>query len=302
MSVERFKGCLLGLAIGDSFGAETEGYFFPIEVNMAQRYTDDTAMMIGVAESLIECRGFDGEEMAKRFIMNYLREPWRGYGPGPPTIFRMILYEGRRWDEMLDRKIYPGGSFGNGAAMRVAPLGLYYFDEPVKLREVVKKASIITHSHELAIEGAFLQAYAVALALITEVDTLDRYEFLKKLMEAAKNDEYIRKLKKIEELLSLKASKLDVVRYLGCGVEAINSVPTAIYSFLSNDDFERSVLFAVSLGGDTDTIGAMTGAIAGAYYGVEKIPRGWIEKLENREYIEKLAHKLWKLKFEGSCL
>jgi poly(ADP-ribose) glycohydrolase ARH3 len=74
-------------------------------------------------------------------------------------------------------------------------------------------------------------------------------------------------------------------------------VPTAIYSFLlHHDSFSKAVLYAISLGGDTDTIAAMTGAISGAYLGIESIPDSWKEKLENRPYIEQLARKLWSLK------
>jgi len=84
---------------------------------------------------------------------------------------------------------------------------------------------------------------------------------------------------------------------LGNGIEAFNSVPSAIYSFLiHHDSFAQAVIYAVSLGGDTDTIGAMTGAIAGAYLGVEAIPNQWRDKLENRLYIAELAEKLWQLK------
>jgi poly(ADP-ribose) glycohydrolase ARH3 len=74
-------------------------------------------------------------------------------------------------------------------------------------------------------------------------------------------------------------------------------VPTAIYSFLSHpSSFEEAVIYAISLAGDTDTIGAMTGAISGAYLGIEAIPSKWQERLENREYITELANRLWRIK------
>ncbi|MBC7106025.1 MAG: ADP-ribosylglycohydrolase family protein [Firmicutes bacterium] len=73
-----------------------------------------------MAESLVACRGFDGRHMAETFVRNFEREPWRGYGPGPPRIFRRIKH-GVPWDRAAE-DIYPGGSFGNGAAMRVAPV------------------------------------------------------------------------------------------------------------------------------------------------------------------------------------
>ncbi len=86
-----------------------------------------------------------------------------------------------------------------------------------------------------------------------------------------------------------------VIDELGNGIEAFNSVPTAIYSFLSQPhSFAQAVLHAISLGGDTDTIGAMTGAISGAYLGFDSIPGRWKNKFENRPCIEELAERLWR--------
>ena len=88
---------------------------------------------------------------------------------------------------------------------------------------------------------------------------------------------------------------------LGNGIEAFNSVPTAIYCFARLETFQESILYAISLGGDTDTIAAMTGAINGAFYGAEGIPGSWKNELEEgekgRSYIEKLARELWLIKY-----
>jgi poly(ADP-ribose) glycohydrolase ARH3 len=87
-----------------------------------------------------------------------------------------------------------------------------------------------------------------------------------------------------------------VASELGTGASSVESVSVSIYSFLANRDFKSAVTFAVNLGGDSDTIGVMTGAIAGACYGIEGIPSQWRETVENREYIEQLAKKLWEVK------
>jgi len=87
-------------------------------------------------------------------------------------------------------------------------------------------------------------------------------------------------------------NKSIIIRELGNGLETFNSVPTAIYYFLRNLPSFRSALeYAVSLGGDVDTIGAMAGAIGGAYHGVEAIPVEWLRELERKEYIEGLAKR-----------
>jgi poly(ADP-ribose) glycohydrolase ARH3 len=298
----KFLGCLVGAAIGDGLGSWREGRRIArreeIEL-LAEKleqltYTDDTHMTIGVAESLIESKGFSGERMVKTFIRNYEAEPWRGYGPGPPRIFRMIK-NGEQWDSAAS-KIYKGGSFGNGSAMRVAPIGLLYSNDTEKLREIAYKSSCITHSHELGKEGAALQAYAVALALNTPSgEEIDREAFLLKLQKFAQNQLYKEKVASIKELLD-EQDRARVVTILGNGIEAPRSVPTAIYSFLRQPRCYRDcVLYAISLGGDTDTIASMAGAISGAYLGIEAIPQEWRAKLENRAYIEALAEKLWQL-------
>lgn len=295
-NLSKFIGSLIGTAIGDSLGARIEGMpEFQHVHDIAPRYTDDTVMTLGVAESLIVRRGYDYWDMIDRFVRDYEQEPWRRYGMGIPRIFRMVK-SGRMGFGMLDRQIYPEGSFGNGAAMRVAPVGLLYHDDPRMLREVAYHTASITHSNVLALEGAALQACAVALAVHTDPENIKTKEFIGALRMFTKAGPYQEKLKAIVRLLEGDAAKEQVVKELGNGVEALNSVPTAIYSFLANHGFESAVTYAVGLGGDADTIGAMSGAIAGACYGIEHLPDRWKEKVENKEKIEVLAKKLWEVK------
>ncbi len=306
LSKSKCLGALIGTGLGDGLGAPFEGWLRvkPQEIEvMAERrevltYTDDTHMMIGMAESLIRTNGFDGEDMARTFIRNYELEPFRGYGPGPPHIFRLIR-AGEAWDGAA-QKLYYGGSYGNGSAMRIAPIGVFYHDNPDGLREIAHKSSQITHAHKLGKEGAALQAYAIALAINLEPHLVfEHIGFLGKLIDYVDDGVYRQKLNRIKELLAVP-DKAEVAHELGNGIEAFNSVPTAIYSFLAQpNSFVEAVLYAISLGGDTDTIGAMTGAISGAYLGIESIPDSWRNKLENRHYIEELANRLWSLKAGG---
>jgi len=298
----KFLGCLVGAAIGDGLGAwrEERGMAKKGEIeSLTERlerltYTDDTHITIGIAQSLIESKGFNGEHIAQTFIRNFEAEPWRGYGPGPPRIFKMIK-SGEPWDSAAS-KIYQDGSFGNGSAMRVAPIGLLYSTNPEKLRGIAYKSSSITHSHELGKEGAALQAYAVALALNTpSEEDIDREAFLLKLETFAQNQLYREKVASMKELIDEQEDRAKVINILGNGIEAPRSVPTAIYCFLKQPkSYKDCVIYAISLGGDTDTIASMAGAISGAYLGVEAIPDKWKTKLENRAYIEALAEKLWR--------
>lgn len=299
---KKFLGSLLGAALGDAVGASWEGHRLAEEPEIKLttslrgllRYTDDTHMTIGVAESLAECGGFDGAHMAGRFVDNYYREPWRGYGPGPPRVFRLIK-GGKPWDKAAG-DIYPGGSFGNGAAMRVAPVGLFFWNRPLELREVAYQSGLITHAHVLGMEGAALQAMVVALAVAEDpARPFEPLSFMSHLLDFTTEDTYREKLGKFSMLLERPDDRQRVVRELGHGIEAFNSVPTAIFAFLSHQaDFTSAVIYAISLGGDTDTIASMAGAIAGAYLGVDALPGEWLSRLENRDFLFSLAESLWQ--------
>lgn len=321
--LEKFRGALLGVAVGDALGAPVEGFdgesarrFYEERgwKMVSGKYTDDTEMTIGVAESLIACKGFNGAHLAQQFLRNYNES--RGYGPGTREVLKM-LSEGVGWKE-ASRKIFGGeGSYGNGAAMRIAPVGLLYHENAEKLREVAFKVSEITHAHELAKEGAALLAFAVALACRygcnrytvsaeeeeEEAEETKR-EMLRSLHAFARHRIYKEKLARIEALLHAKEDEEEArkraVSELGNGEAAFNSVPTAIFSFLRSHDFRESIVFAISLGGDTDTIAAMTGAVSGAFYGERSIPREWLESLESGvvAYLTKLAEDLYELSKE----
>jgi poly(ADP-ribose) glycohydrolase ARH3 len=180
--------------------------------------------------------------------------------------------------------------------MRIAPVAVFYHNNLTMLREVAFRSSQITHSHILGKEGAALQAYAIALAVGREPGRrFDSRGFLSRLDELIQHETYRKKLEGLTMLLG-EGDRAKVVAELGNSVEAFNSVPTAIYSFVSHpDSFREAILFAVNLGGDTDTIAAMTGAISGAYLGVEAVPNKWRLKLENGLYIEELAAVLYDI-------
>lgn len=298
----KFVGALIGTAVGDAIGMPYEGLTpqeinarctLPLEMHDGRlpkgSYTDDTELAIGIAESIIANKGLvDKNHILQRFIENFDRK--RGYGFGTMTILQKRANA---------KTLFGTGSYGNGAAMRIAPISLVYYDTPTNLYEAAAKCSEITHAHVLGIEGAQIQAHAIAIALrsIQSTHSLEATEFVNEILGIAKHDVYKQKLHKILNLLNEKSDHQLVIDELGNGVEAFNSVPSAVYSFLSNlNSFEDAVTYAVCLGKDTDTIAAMTGAIAGAYLGVEAIPSEWIACLENKDYIKNLAERVFNLK------
>jgi len=292
--LSKFIGSMLAAALGDSMGAT----FYKRSREGMLRYTDDTAMMIALAESIIENRGaINPIKLAWKFVETYEKEPWRGYGPGPPRIFRLI----KRGEGPLelDKRFYPGGSYGNGAAMRIAPVGLFFHDDIERLKVAVEASCKPTHNNLLGIEGALIEALSVAEALkIRRDEEADPKEFIEKLVPLASTDIYRRKLMKILELVQ-NGDPSKVVRELGNSVEAFNSVPTAIYCYLRGKEPLKAIELAIQLGGDRDTIACMAGAIAGAHRGSEALPHDLLKRLENREYIMQLARKLYELKFGG---
>lgn len=267
-------------------------------------YTDDTQMMIGVAESLIDHPDFDGAHMAARFAHNF--EAHRGYGPGAHALL-MELRKGEPWDEVAGRLFGGMGSFGNGGAMRVAPVGALFHDDSERVRTIADAQARITHAHPLGREGAVWQAEAVAAALRfdPENDDFDPYAFVAEVLEHAgpRSPEFAEAEKLLDDLINDLPYPEMIGEVIGNGIEAHLSVPAAIYAFVSHwDSFAEAVLFAIRIGGDTDTIGAMTGAIAGALHGADAIPPNWLEAAENgfqgKDYIRSLADSLfetWKL-------
>jgi poly(ADP-ribose) glycohydrolase ARH3 len=286
---DRFTGCMLGLALGDAMGAPFEGDPpGPKPLHMLPPillYTDDTEMAIGVAESLAASGGLDPDHMAQRFAGNF--NPARGYGRGTIEVIGLIR-KGVHWGT-ANRRVFPEGSFGNGAAMRAAPVGLFFSGNADKLKEAAYGASAITHAHPLGKEGAHLTALAAALALkgVKSDQALDA------LINASTLEQYGGKLQAVKSLLAADHPAEEVVFRLGNTVLADESVPAAIYAFLRHGgDFMETVEFCLSLGGDTDTIAAMAGALSGAKVGAKGLPRALTARLENNRYISALAGEL----------
>ena len=309
---QKSRGVLLGTAVGDALGAPFEGSG-PVRPDVLRRlehrpgpltYTDDTHMTLGLARSLVEREGFDGPHMAGLFARNYLAQPWRGYGPGPPRVFR-LLDQGVPWDQASRALFGGGGSFGNGAAMRVAPVALLAFGNMERVASLARQTAVITHAHELGVEGAVLQACAVAVALGHDPATaVDPEEFLHWLRPHANTPVFQAALDRVEQLLKANggAGLEAVIDQLGNGIKASESVPTAIYAFLRQpSSFGEVVTYAISLGGDTDTIACMAGALAGAHLGQDGIPALWAEGVEDAAELMGLADSLLSLTSAASA-
>ena len=334
----KFRGCLLGSLIGDCLGAPFEGdvmttggklilqkYFDKLEGPYfkapVKAYTDDTAMTKSVAKSLIDKPAVDFKFMARLFVKEYFSEPRRGYGQNVIEVFSKL--RGNKFEDIYKpaQEQFSGmGSFGNGGAMRVSPLALYFHNNHQGMLSAVTKATQITHTHKNAINGAILQSIAVQQCLqLDPVERIDVQKFTKILMEKMSTLEgeddglgignaspYQEKLSEVLKLLEKDLGDdpdEEVIRILGNDISALHSVPTAIYCFLraqsnipgimTDNKFRRSIQYAISLGGDTDTIASMTGSMAGAYLGEEYVNEYVLRHCEFQKEMLELADGLF---------
>lgn len=292
LSVDQFAGCLLGLALGDALGAPFEGgwlervlwWLIGTTRDGAMRWTDDTQMSLDLAEALLANSALEADDLAQRFARSY---HWsRGYGPSAAKLLKRIA-RGQPWQQACT-SVYPSGSYGNGGAMR-APVLALYFAQPEALSQAVQTATRITHAHPLGIEGAQLVAHATAAALRGATPA----ELLAAAAAHAQQPEFQQRLQCATAWLSAATppSASQVARQLGNGIQASTSCVTAIYlaaRFLGQPFIELHA-FTRQVGGDVDTLGAMSGAIWGAARGQSALPTAWQQKLEQRERLERLA-------------
>ncbi|TMM04434.1 MAG: hypothetical protein E6G10_05110 [Actinobacteria bacterium] len=289
------RGALLGTFVGDALGMPFEGAphgAVPERLEMLEArlgrgtYTDDTQMAIALAESLLECGGLDEEHLGRAFLVAY--DPRRGYGAGTRAVLGLIE-SGVAVLEASGRVFGGRGSLGNGAAMRVAPVAVLFAGDREALLDAARRSARVTHAHAVAIDAAATQAAAIGAGLRGD-------DVLAAARTAAVTPELRWGLAEAARLLRERPAPGSVAVALGNGSAAHESVPAAIYAAAAHDRFEDAVTFAIRCGGDTDTIGAMAGAIAGAREGAAAIPARWLDALEDghkgRSHVASLAERL----------
>jgi poly(ADP-ribose) glycohydrolase ARH3 len=296
---EKYLGAMVGSALGDAIGElafrchEKERLYDMIDRIEKLVYTDDTAMAIGLAESILQKKGIDQQNLGEIFSQNFFREPWRGYASGPPTIFSIVRDTGITYVQAAKSLFGGRGSMGNGGAMRIAPVGLFYHDSE-NLYEIASASAEVTHAHPVGKDGAAVEAWAIAHAVKLDPGRQFPLEtFTQDLISFARTPEIQEKIKLIQTLLNEDIPPNIAVATLGRSVVVDESMPFAIYSFLRHPRSFKDCLFCAILnGGDRDTLGAMACAISGAYLGIDAIPASWQDKLKNRRTIENLASSL----------
>ena len=300
--VERARGALLAAACGDAVGAPFEGTQVVQPAAVLRwadaadplRYTDDTALMLTLAEHLADRDppGIDQDLLAAAFAETWQDAPGRGYSATTAHVFRRVL-AGTPWRTAAAEAFAGRGNHGNGAAMRVAPVGLLPGPLPA-IAGLARASAAVTHAHPLAQDGAAVQACAVAHAYRTDPGRPVRpADLLGMLAGQVSQPAFQARLRRLAVLARVPYVPRDVAAQLGNDASALATVPAALAAFLhSPDDPVEAVHFAVAIGGDTDTIAALAAALAGARTGEGAVPARWRARLEHEQRIRAVATRL----------
>ncbi len=248
-------------------------------------------MTIALAESMVAVGDLDENHLAATFAHHWHAEPWRGYGRGTAALLRAI-HGGGSWRELAPAQ-FDGGSHGNGAAMRVAPVAIRAAGDISLALDLARRSAQVTHAHPLGIDGAALQAGVVALALAADPgEPLDRAVVLAAAADFVTEEAMRHQLARVGDLTA-HALPAGVAARIGHGIDALSSVPAALAAaLLAGGSLSNTIRFAIAIGGDTDTIASMAGAISGAHLGAEAVPEAWLARLESRDRLVSLADGL----------
>lgn len=283
---------LVGQAVGDALGMPFEtrlandpllvnwkGDYLPSEYHKLEpgQWTDDTMMAKMLMESLYICGGFYPRDVANRYLHWYVSGDTRGMGKTTKASLQR-LKEGFRWtDSGVDN------AEGNGTAMRAAPMGAFYHDDPLTVAEFARMESRITHKSVEAREGSA----AVALMVAYLWQGVDRFDLLEATLEFLNNSKIKDKLiilNKTKDRLSVS----EAFAIFGTKAHVSQTVPSAFAAFMLTSSYEEAIITAIRAGGDTDTTAAIAGALAGTYYGFEGIPKKYRLGLERMDHLHKL--------------
>lgn len=302
------KAGLFGLAIGDALGVPVEFqsrtylkgnpvsdmFGFGTHHQPEGTWSDDSSLAFCLAESLYS--GFDLNDIAKNFVRWYSADLWTPHGEvfdiGIATRSAILnIAKGHQPDlcggfEEKDN--------GNGSLMRILPLVFYLQKEKdiEVIYQKVKQVSSITHAHFRSVFSCFI--YVVyCLEILKGREKFEAYREMQRILSKFLED---KKYNEFEIQLFDRILKNDISTYPEINIHSsgyvLDSLQASFWCFLNSGTYEETVLKAINLGEDTDTTGAIAGGLAGIYYGIENIPKKWIEKLVRSSDIKDLAERL----------
>ena len=293
VELDRFRGCLLGLAVGDAVGTTVEfqrrGSFSPLTDMVGGgpfrlkpgQWTDDTSMALCLATSLIAKSGFDPIDQMDRYVdwyqNGYLSSTGHCFDIG--NTVRHALEEYQHTGNPFSGSTDPY-SAGNGSLMRLAPVLLFYFPDLEQIIHFAGESSRTTHGTLECVEACQLFAEMLfrALSSMDKDDVLlnTTVKISSPALAAIASGRYRQK-------------SIDQIKGTGYVVESLEA---ALWCFYQTDTFESAILNAANLGDDADTTAAICGQIAGIFYGESGIPTKWLERLSLRAEITDFANSL----------
>lgn len=295
--VERYRGSLLGLAVGDALGTTLEfkppGTFEPISEIVGcgpyglkpGEWTDDTSMALCLAESLIERRGFDPIDQLERYVdwwqNGHLSSTGRCFDIGNTTLAALECFQrtGRPCGQTSEY------SAGNGSIMRLAPVPMFYVNDRDKAIEFAGQSSTTTHAANEPIGACRYMAGLMVLAL--------RGASKEAILSPPSMDGLPDGIGRVANG-SFKTAQPPEIRGTGY---VVDSLEAALWAFWNSDDFADGARLAVNLGDDADTTGAVYGQIAGAFYGESGIPKRWRDIVALRRKIIAYAAQLYDSRY-----
>ena len=295
-SLERFRGCLLGLATGDAVGTTVEfqprGSFSPItdlvgggpfQLQPGQ-WTDDTSMALCLATSLIATGGFDAVDQMNRYCDWYEN----GYLSSTGTCFdigntvRYALNQYKSSGNPFSGSTNPN-SAGNGCLMRLAPVPMFYFPDRDRVLHFSGESSRTTHGVTECIDASRL----FGDMLLRSLSGASKIEILLGSEPEIVTSPSIQAIAKGD----YQTKSIHDIRGSGYVVESLEA---ALWCFWTTETYEQAILAATNLGDDADTTAAICGQVAGAYYGESAIPNHWLAQLTMRQEITELAVKIFQ--------
>jgi ADP-ribosylglycohydrolase len=301
---DRIRGALIGLAVGDAVGTTVEfkaPRTFPLVTDMVGggpfrlrrgEWTDDTSMALCLAESLIECRGFDARDQMHRYVKwwrhGYLSSTGHFFDIGNATRAALARFE--ETGEPFSGSTGPH-SAGNGSLMRLAPVAMFYVNRPEEGIAVCGESSRTTHGAREAIDAC---RYFGGL-LIGAMNGVSKAELLSPMYSPVPGLWEREPLApKITEVAGGSFVRRSPPEIAGTGY-VVKSIEAALWAFASTSDLKEGCLRAVNLGDDADTTAAIYGQLAAAFYGESRIPGEWQERLVLKSLLDKYAESLFGL-------
>ena len=305
------KDALYGFVIGDAMGVPLE---FMSREKLNQHpvtkmigdgshnlpkgvWSDDTSMTLATMDSISTTHAIDCDDIANRFCdwINYGKYTATNLVFGVGKITRNALF--RYWNQKKDATKCGGTSYlenGNGSLMRMLPIAFYCYNRHLNSKEIysiVKDVSSITHAHEISILGCYIYVCYILL-LLSGKNKLDSYQLLSQQDYSMFSSDSLEQYKRIlsTELLSFSIDKISSSGYI------VSTLEAALWVILHTDSFEQAIIGSINLGNDTDTVGAITGSMAGILYGYSSIPQKWIDSLEGKDslnsYLSSFIHMM----------